>query len=145
MRYLPLAILMAVASAAAVPAAPPSIADRILPPPAVPGKNVAPFVKVAAPTIVLRHVRVIDGTGAEPLENRTLVIERGKISAILGPNAPIARGATVLDMSGRSVIPGIVGMHNHLYYIARPNLDEAGHADVPTPLVPQMTFSAPRL
>jgi hypothetical protein len=32
-----------------------------------------------------------------------------------------------------------------MYYIARPGLDEAGHAHAPSPLVPQMTFSAPRL
>jgi imidazolonepropionase-like amidohydrolase len=41
-------------------------------------------------------------------------------------------------------MPGIVGMHDHMYYIARPNLDAAGHSDDPV-LVPQMTFSAPRL
>ena len=41
-------------------------------------------------------------------------------------------------------MPGIVGMHDHIYYIARPNLDATGHGDEPL-IVPQMTFSAPRL
>jgi imidazolonepropionase-like amidohydrolase len=41
-------------------------------------------------------------------------------------------------------MPGIVGMHNHMFYIARPNLDAAGHSEEPL-VVPQMTFSAPRL
>jgi imidazolonepropionase-like amidohydrolase len=41
-------------------------------------------------------------------------------------------------------MPGIVGMHDHQYYIARPNLDDTGHADDPL-VIPQMTFSSPRL
>ena len=42
------------------------------------------------------------------------------------------------------MIPGLVGMHNHMFYIARPNIDAAGHSEEPL-IVPQMTFSAPRL
>ncbi len=121
------------------------VARRILPPPAEPGEAVAPFVQVRSKTIVLRHVRVIDGTGAQPLEDRTVIIENGRIMAIGGPATKVPPGAAVLDMTGRTVIPGIVGMHNHMYYIARPGLDSAGHSDEPSPLVPQMTFSAPRL
>jgi imidazolonepropionase-like amidohydrolase len=49
-----------------------------------------------------------------------------------------------MDLSGASIMPGIVGMHDHLYYIARPNLDAGGHSEDPL-IVPQMTFSAPRL
>jgi len=41
-------------------------------------------------------------------------------------------------------MPGIVGMHNHLFYVARPNEDSRWNSDPPV-LVPQMTFSAPRL
>src|SRR5258708_28972982 len=52
--------------------------------------------------------------------------------------------STVLDFHGYTVIPGLVGMHNHLFYIARPNLSGARHFDNPV-VVPQMTFSAPRL
>ena len=135
------------AGAALIGAAPPeaAIRDRILPPPVQPGKPVMPFVKVSAPVIALRNVRVIDGTGANPLADRTVIIEGGKISAILGPKGKIPGGATVLDMSGRSLLPGIVGMHDHMYYIARPGMDDHGQADVPSPLVPQMTFSAPRM
>ncbi|MDP9413948.1 MAG: amidohydrolase family protein [Pseudomonadota bacterium] len=138
-------LLAATALIGAAPAPRADIAARILPPPVAPGPNVARFVKVTAPTIVLRHVRVIDGTGAPPLEDRTVIIEGGKIKAVTGPDARVPGGATILDMTGRTVIPGIVGMHNHIYYIARPGLDAAGHSDEPSPLVPQMTFSAPRL
>ncbi len=138
-------LLAATALIGAAPAPRADIAARILPPPVAPSPNVARFVKVTAPTIVLRHVRVIDGTGAPPLEDRTVIIEAGKIKAVTGPDARVPGGATILDMTGRTVIPGIVGMHNHIYYIARPGLDAAGHSDEPSPLVPQMTFSAPRL
>ena len=49
-----------------------------------------------------------------------------------------------LDLTGRTVFPGIVGMHDHLFYIARPDADSERHSQPPL-LVPQMTFSAPRL
>ena len=138
-------LLLATALIGAAPPAGVSVGDRILPPPAVPAKSLMPFVKLAAPTIALTHVRVIDGTGASPLTDRTVIIRSGKIAAILDLKGKIPDGATVLDMTGRSLLPGIVGMHDHMYYIARPGMDDDGHADVPSPLVPQMTFSAPRM
>src|SRR5882757_5651441 len=76
-----------------------------------------PFVKIDAPVIALRHARVIDGTGAPARDNRTLVLSGGKIAAE-GADATTAvpEGATVLDLTGSTVIPGIVGMHEHMYY-----------------------------
>lgn len=108
-------------------------------------KTVQQFVRVQAPKVVLAHVRVIDGTGAPAVEDQNVVIEAGKVAAIL-PGADVAKtdSATVLDLRGYSVMPGIVGMHNHLFYIARPNLNANRHFDQPV-LVPQMTYSAPRL
>ena len=108
-------------------------------------KNVKPFVRVESPKVVLTHVRVIDGTGAEAVEDRNIVIEDGKISAIAkGGDVSDSKGAAILDLHGYTVIPGIVGMHNHLFYIARPNLNSEWKSDPPV-LVPQMAFSAPRL
>ncbi len=72
------------------------------------------FVTVDAPVVVLAHVRVIDGTGAPGRENQTIVISQGKIQSV-GEAAPQA-GAKVLDLSGHTVIPGLVGMHDHLFY-----------------------------
>jgi imidazolonepropionase-like amidohydrolase len=108
-------------------------------------KTVREFVRVDAPKVVLTHVRVIDGTGAPAVEDQNVVIERGKISAIQpGADVAAAAGTTVLDLRGYTVTPGIVGMHNHLFYIARPNLNSQWKYAQPV-LVPQMTFSAPRL
>ena len=90
------------------------------------------------------YVRVIDGTGAAPMEDGTVLIDGPTIAAIEPASHEVPQGYRVLDLSGASVMPGIVGMHDHMFYIARPNADASGHADDP-PLVPQMTFSAPRL
>jgi len=103
------------------------------------------YVRVNAARIVLAHVRVIDGTGQPPVEDQNVVIERGKITAVqAGAETAAASGTTVLDLRGYTVMPGIVGMHNHLFYIARPNEDSQWNFEPPV-LVPQMTFSAPRL
>ncbi len=108
-------------------------------------KGVKELVRVNAPKVILTHVRVIDGTGAAAVEDQNVVIAGGKIRAI-EPGAEVAAAAdsTVVDLHGYTVMPGIVGMHNHLFYIARPNLNSQWKSDAPL-LVTQMTFSAPRL
>jgi imidazolonepropionase-like amidohydrolase len=108
-------------------------------------KTVEPFVRVNAPKVVLTHVRVIDGTGAAATDDQNIIIESGKISSIeKGADVPASAGMTVLDLRGYSVMPGIVGMHDHLFYIVRPNLTSDWNYDEPV-LVTQMTFSAPRM
>ena len=96
------------------------------------------FVKVDAPFVALKHVRVIDGTGAAPLEDQTILLERNGISAI-GKAATMAvpAGSQVLDLTGRTVIPGLVGMHDHLFY---PSGVRGGEY-----LVNELGFTAPRL
>ena len=103
------------------------------------------YIRVNTPKIILTHVRVIDGTGRPATDDQNVVIENGKITALQpGADAPAAPGATVLDLRGYSVIPGIVGMHNHLFYVGSPNAGPDSRGEPPL-LVPQMTFSAPRL
>ena len=108
-------------------------------------KAVQEFVRVNSDKVVLTHVRIIDGTGAAAIDDQNVVIESGKITAIQkGSDIAADRSTAVLDLRGYTVMPGIVGMHNHLFYIARPNLNSRRHFDDPV-VVPQMTFSAPRL
>jgi imidazolonepropionase-like amidohydrolase len=75
------------------------------------------FVSVDAPVVALTHARVIDGTGALALRDQTVVISGGKIQTV-GPSssAKIPEGAKVLDVTGRSLMPGLVLMHEHLFY-----------------------------
>jgi imidazolonepropionase-like amidohydrolase len=75
------------------------------------------FIREDAPVIALMHVSVIDGTGAAPQPDQTVVIDHGKITAV-GASAKFAvpSGAKVIDATGKTVIPGIVGMHEHLFY-----------------------------
>ena len=119
-------------------------AAEVLAPPSPAGAAVQPFVKIKAGLIALTHARLIDGSGAPETADRTIVIDAGKIVSVLAPGAPPPAGAQVIDLTGKTVIPGLVGMHDHLFYIARPNLDAAGRADEPI-LAPQMSFSAPRM
>jgi imidazolonepropionase-like amidohydrolase len=80
---------------------------------------VTAFVKEDAARIALTHVRVVDGTGAAARTNQTLVISDGKIAALGDAGSTrVPAEAKVLDLSGHTVIPGLVGMHDHMYYPA---------------------------
>jgi imidazolonepropionase-like amidohydrolase len=108
-------------------------------------KTVQKYIRVNAPKVILEHVRVIDGTGKPAVEDQNVVIEGGKIAAVqAGSDVGATAGTTVIDLHGYSVMPGIVGMHNHLFYVARPNFDAEWKSEPPV-MVPQMSFSAPRL
>jgi imidazolonepropionase-like amidohydrolase len=103
------------------------------------------YLSVSTPRVILEHVEIIDGTGAAPVLDQNLTLVNGKITAISpGADQPPSDGTTVLDLRGHSVLPGIVGMHNHLFYFARPNVGADGSFESPAMFV-QMTFSAPRL
>ena len=91
-----------------------------------------PFIAVDAPVIALEHVRIIDGTGAAPMEDRTIVIEHGKIAGI-GTSVPA--GARRIDLAGSTVIPGMVGMHEHLFYLSGSGI----------PMYNEQAFSFPRM
>lgn len=108
-------------------------------------EGVKPYIRSTERRIVLTHVRVIDGTGKAATDDQNVTIEAGKIAAIgVGADVAAVPGTTVIDMRGRTVLPGIVGMHEHMYYIARPNFNAAAKSEDPL-LVPQMMFSSPRL
>ncbi len=96
--------------------------------------EVQKFVEISAPVVALTHVRVIDGTSAPARENQTVVISNGKIAVFGDAATVIPPNAQVLDLQGYTVIPGLVGMHEHLFY---PTSDNGIYGE--------MAFSFPRL
>ncbi|MBI4502029.1 MAG: amidohydrolase family protein [Gemmatimonadetes bacterium] len=80
-------------------------------------RQVERFVSVNAPVVAITHVRLVDGTGTPAREDQTIVITGAKISAV-GKTGQVAipQGAQVLDRPGHTVIPGIIGLHDHMYY-----------------------------
>jgi imidazolonepropionase-like amidohydrolase len=129
---------------AALAFAAPVFAAPVLAPPPTLGADVQPFVSEPSGQIAITHVRIIDGNGAAPVEDATLLIDGARIGAVLPSGAPVPAGYRTIDRTGETALPGLVGMHNHLFYLQRPNLDASGRSEQPI-IVPQMTFSAPRL
>ena len=85
--------------------------------------GVRAFITVDAPVIALTHGRVIDGTGAPARADQTIVIRDGTIAQIGNASStPPPAGATVVDLTGKSVMPGIVMLHEHLYYPTGPGV-----------------------
>lgn len=83
----------------------------------------AGFTKVPAGAIAITHVRVIDGTGAAAKPDQTVIL-RGDTIAAMGPSASttVPDGATVIDGTGKSLMPGLVMLHEHLYYPTGPGV-----------------------
>ncbi len=109
--------------------------------------DVVEFISVDAPVVVLNHVRVIDGTGAAPKEDQAVVIANGKIQSI-GPaaSAQNPQGAQITDRTGYTVIPGLVGMHDHLYYTNSISVQFAsGRIGEPGLFIAEIPYTAPRL
>jgi len=81
------------------------------------------FIAVDTNVLALTHVRVIDGTGAAPRDDQTILIRDGKIASIgNAAGAQVPAGAQVMDLTGKSVIPGLVMVHEHLFYPTGPGV-----------------------
>lgn len=98
------------------------------------GEEVQKYVALDTSAVALSHVGLLDGTGSKLKPDQTVLIRAGKIAAV-GPAAElqVPRGARTLDLKGHTVIPGLVGLHDHLFYTA------AGGRAV------QMSYTGPRL
>lgn len=78
---------------------------------------------IDAQVTVLTHATVIDGTGAEPQKDVTIVMENGRIRDT-GPSSkvPVPAGAAVVDLKGKFVAPGIINAHGHVGAKTEPQL-----------------------
>ena len=103
--------------------------------------TVRAFVKVEASVTALTHVRLIDGTGAGPREDQTVLLSHGKVDTIGdASSASVPKDAQVLDLHGYTVIPGLVGMHEHLVFPLGARPGGPGYA-----VYGEMAYSFPRL
>lgn len=101
----------------------------------------APYIKESAPLLVLNHANIVDGTGAALQPDMRIEVSHSRIVSIAPASAdsPIPAGAKILDLTGKTIIPGLVGMHEHLFY-PLPDRPAGGLA-----LYGEMADSAPRL
>jgi len=69
----------------------------------------------ASADFALTGGRVIDATGAQPIDNATVLVRGGRIARV-GPRAEVQvpRGVTTLDVSGKTILPGLWDMHAHV-------------------------------
>ncbi len=82
-------------------------------------EEVARFVHLRAKSVVLENVRVIDGTGAPPKENQAVVITDGRITAVGDAGrVPESKDAVRVNLEGRTVLPGLVMLHEHMFYFS---------------------------
>ena len=110
MRRIRVAALLALALAGATRSARPAL-DALKP-------GVRGFVSVDAPVVALTHVQVIDGTGAAPAAEQTIVIENGthRRGGAGARRCGSRRARGCMDLAGHTVIPGLVGLHDHTFY-----------------------------
>jgi imidazolonepropionase-like amidohydrolase len=105
MRVLSLSLLAAV-TAAALPAQQRTLSQQL-----------QSVVSVNAPVVALTHVRLVDGTGTPAKDDQTIVIEGETIRAVgKTGDVRVPDGAQTIDLTGHTVFPGIVGLHDHMYY-----------------------------
>ncbi|GAA5224715.1 amidohydrolase family protein [Membranihabitans marinus] len=94
--------------------------------------SLLPYVKFKDNVQIFTHGKIIDGSGKSILEDQTLIIENGLIKEfgssndikLLDLSADEAGGVEVVNLRGKTIIPGIIGMHNHLHIPQFPNLGE---------------------
>ena len=85
---------------------------------------------------VLQNLTIIDGTGDSVMYNQDVIINGDKIESV-GANLEVPSGAFAINMEGKSAIPGLVMLHEHLFYPKTTPDKKYG--------VDQMTYSFPKL
>jgi hypothetical protein len=73
-------------------------------------------------SILLRQALVFDGTGNEPVRDMDILIRNDTIEKT-GKNLKAPRGARIIDCKGKTVIPGLIDMHGHLYAFGSSQFD----------------------
>ena len=102
-----------------------------------PSSLVKQFISVRSDTLALTHANIVDGTGGAVKTDQTLLIIQGRI-ALMGnaSTTSISSSPKTIDCSGKTIIPGMIMMHEHLFY---------GERMAPQYLGVEMPVSFPRL
>ena len=81
------------------------------------------FVAYAQPLLAIAHAQIVDGTGAPPKTDMTMVVRDGRIET-LGPSSQVKVpiGATTIDAKGKTLLPGLVMVHEHMFYPSQPGI-----------------------
>jgi len=98
--------------------------------------SVKQFITVNADTVILTHAKIFDGTGGPAKTNQTIVIIKGRIVQVGSSTSVHGSSAQTIDCTGKTIIPGMVMMHEHLFY---------GESLPPNYLGVAMPLSFPRL
>ena len=130
----------------------PLLVGLTAPVPAQPRPTLSPltrqFVVEDAPVIALRHVRLIDGTGAPVRDNQTVILTDGRITAV-GDDAlvTVPAGAKAHDLTGTTLIPGLYDLHAHQYFYSsagtRRRAPTAARSAAPGPSAAAISASPP--
>ncbi len=79
--------------------------------------QVKQFVATDDRVVAITHVRVVDGLAAPAVDDQTVVLTDGKISAVgKTGSVSVPAGAKTIDGTGKTLIPGLIGLHDHSYY-----------------------------
>jgi enamidase len=131
MKHAPILLAAVLAALATAPAA----AQVPAPPEAAqaPAQTARPaYIAVSEPVILIRDVRLVDGTGAPARTRMSVLIRDGRIAEV-GPGLAAPEGGRIIEGAGKTLTPGLVLMHEHMFYpTGRANYGE-------------MSFSFPRL
>ncbi|WP_229238286.1 amidohydrolase family protein [Dyella amyloliquefaciens] len=92
------------------------------------------LVAYAQPVIAFTHATIVDGSGGKAKKDQTLLVEKGRIVALdKASRVKIPDGATIIDARDKTLLPGFVMVHEHMFY-------PAGGAEYN-----EMSYSFPRL
>ena len=95
------------------------------------------FISVNTDTLALIHAGIIDGTGGPSKADQTIIVIKGRIADV-GNSGIIAvpLSAKIIDCTGKTIIPGMVMMHEHMFY---------GESLPPNYIGQEMPLSFPKL
>ncbi|MFY0591198.1 amidohydrolase family protein [Roseivirga sp.] len=100
-------------------------------------RAVKPYVSMQEGAVAITHAKVVDGTGGAIKTNQTIIFKDGIITHFGNDrDIQIPADTKVVDATGKTVIPGLVMLHEHIFY---PKPADGFFS------VAQMTFTFPRL